>query len=117
MAWPRNEPDPLEERRRQLEEQQRRLTQELSRLTSQIEEENAPPPVEEKPVEHPTWRREEDGLMHRAPEPTPARKRILARQRQRDMIIFFVFLIVLAAALGVVVYMIYVRNMGPINGS
>ena len=117
MVWPRNDPDPLEERRRQLAEQERRLTEQMSRLTSELQEANEPSPVEEKPVEPPVWRREDDGLMHRVAEPTPARKRILARQRQRDMIICFILLIVLVVVLGVVVYMAYVRNTSVNTGA
>jgi hypothetical protein len=49
-----------------------------------------PIPQEIKPSEPPVWRMEDDVLHHRAVEPTPARKRNLGRQRQRDMIIFFI---------------------------
>ena len=118
MPWPRNDRDPLEAMRRKLAEQERRVAEEMSRLAEELHQAGEPPPVEVKPVELPVWRMEEDGLSpHRIAEPTPARKRNLARQRQRDMILFFTLLGVLIVVLVIVIWVAYVRNMAPNNGA
>jgi len=115
MPWPRKEPDPLEARRRQLAEQQRHLSEQKKRLTERLN--SIPSSAGARRIEPPVWRREEDGPNGRDAEPTPARRRNLARQRQRDMVLFFIFIIVLLIVLGVVIWVAYVRNTIPINGT
>jgi len=117
MPWHRNDRDPLEAMRRKLAEQERQLARELSRLQEELARSGEPPPVEVKVVEPPVWRMEEDGpVSHRAAEPAPSRKRDLARQRQRDMMLFFILIAVLLLVAGIAFWIAYVRNMGPING-
>ena len=103
MPWNRNDPDPIEARRRQLAEQERLLAEQMSRLTEELHS-GETLPENSKPSGPPVWRMEEDSHPHRVAEPTPARKRNLARQRQRDMILFFIVLGVLLLALGIVLW-------------
>jgi len=116
MPWPRNDRDPLEAMRRKLAEEEQRLAAEMARLAQELNGDSAH--VDVKPVEPPIWRMEEDGMSpHRIAEPTPARKRNLARQRQRDMILFFTLLGVLIVVLVIVIWVAYVRNTAPNNGA
>ena len=115
MPWNRNDPDPLEARRRQLAEQERLLAERRKQLTEELHQSHAPGGA--KPVEPPVWRMEEDGPHPRIPDPAPARKRNLARQRQRDRFLFFIFIGLLFLVLVVVVWVAYVRNTAPINGA
>lgn len=105
MPWNRNDPDPLEARRRQLAEQERHLAEQMSQLTEELNQAGEPIPEEIKPPEPPVWRMEDDALSHRMIEPTPTRKRNLARQRQRDMILFFICIGALLAALGIFLWL------------
>jgi hypothetical protein len=115
MPWKRNDPpDPLEARRRQLEEQQRQLKEQRQRLQDELHGAGASPI---KPVEPPVWRMEEDSGPERIADPTPARKRHLARQRQRDMVLFFIFIIVLFIVLGIVVIVAYVHTAAPASAA
>ena len=115
MAWNRKdkEPDPFEEKRRKLAEQERLLAEQMSRLSAELSGE-AP---DTKPAEPPVWRLEDDAPHTRAADPTPARKRNLARQRQRDMILFFVFIAVFLIVVAIVFYVAYVHNELPNNGA
>ena len=114
MPWNRNDPpDPLEARRRQLEEQARQLAEQRQRLHDELRGSGEA----EKPAEPPVWRLEDDGSRERAADPTPARKRHLARQRQRDMVLFFVFIAVLIIVLAIVFFVAYVHNTAPVNGA
>jgi hypothetical protein len=115
MAWNRNDPDPLEARRRQLAEQERLLSEQKKRLTEELHQSGESLPV--KAAEPPVWRMEEDGPHERAIDPTPPRKRNLARQRQRDMIVFFVCIGVLLIVLVIVLWVAHVHNTAPINGA
>jgi len=115
MAWKHNDPDPLEERRRQLAEQERLLDEQRRRLRHQLENPNDP--SSDAPAEPPVWRREEDGPSERAVDPTPARKRTLARQRQRDMAFAFVLIVLLLIILGIVLWIAYAHNTAPVNGT
>ena len=90
MPSNRNDPDPLETRRRQLAEQERLLSEQRRRLTEQLHP-TGESTTRVKPAEPPVWRMEDDGHHVRIVEPTP---RHLARQRQRDMVLFFIFIIV-----------------------
>jgi hypothetical protein len=115
MPWNRNDPDPLEARRRQLAEQERLLSEERRRLTEELRQSGQFSPA--KPAEPPVWRMEEDGLHQRVSDPTPARKRNLARQRQRDMVLFFLFIGLFLIVLVVVLWVAYVHNTAPTNGA
>ena len=99
MPWMRKDPDPLEARRRQLADAERALAEQRRRLNAQING-----TAGAKPMEPPVWRMEEDA-PDRAPELTPARRRHLARQRQRDMVLCIIFAIVLLIVL-VAIYFI-----------
>ncbi len=107
MPWNRNDPDPLEIKRRKLEEQERLLSEQMSRLTEELHSSGEPLPEEIKPAEPPVWRLEDDATHHRTVELTPARKRNLARQRQRDMILFFICGAVLLLVIGLVLWHVY----------
>ena len=110
MPLKRNEPDPLEARRRQLAEQQRPLSEQMARLTEELHQSGEPTPEIAKPVEPPVWRLEEDGVFGSATDTMPSRKRNLARQRQRDMIFFFICIVILLVVVGIVLWVIYVHN-------
>ena len=114
MPWNRTDPpDPLEARRRQLAEQERLLAQQRQRLHDELRGSGE----EAKPAEPPVWRLEDDSRLERAADPTPARKRHLARQRQRDMVLFFLFIAVLIIVLAIVFMVAYVHNTAPVNGT
>jgi hypothetical protein len=113
MPWNRNEPDPLEARRRQLAEQQRLLAEQRRRLTEQVQ----PSDEAVRRAEPLVWRTEDDSPVARAAEPTPARKRNLARQRQRDMIVVFGLVILFLIVLGMLIWVAYVHNMAPGNSA
>ncbi len=109
MSWNRKETDPLEARRRQIAEAEQRLLEQRRKLTEQLNGSSEP-----KSVEPPVWRMEED-TPHRATEPAAARKRDLARQRQRDRILFFIFIVVLLVII-VVAYCI-AHSTSPANNA
>ena len=105
MPWRSNDPDPLEDMRRKLAEQERLLAEKMARLNEGLDP-SGPPPSEVKPVEPPVWRLEED----HSTEPLPVRKRNLARQRQRDMLLFFIAVGVLVIVVCLLIWVAYVRN-------
>ncbi|MCE0522700.1 MAG: hypothetical protein LV480_07295 [Methylacidiphilales bacterium] len=117
MPWSHNDPDPLEARRRQLAEQERLLAEQRKRLTEELLQSGDASPGNVKPVEPPVWRMEEDGARQRAADPAPARKRNLARQRRRDMVFFFILTVLLLLVLVVVIWVAYVHNSAPVNGT
>jgi len=117
MPWNRNHPDPLEARRRQLAEQERDLSERRKRLTEELEQSGESSPAHLKPSEPPVWRREEDSPHQRLSEPIPARKRNLARQRQRDMVLVFGLIILFLIVLGVALWVVHVHNAAPTNGT
>ncbi len=114
MSWPRNDPDPFEERRRKLAEQERLVAEQMSLLNKQLypSGEPAPPPAV-KPTEPPVWRMEEET---RPVDPTPVRKRHLARQRQRDMMLFFIAVGILFIVMSILVWVACVHNNAPSSG-
>jgi hypothetical protein len=113
MAWSSNEPDPLKARRLQLAEQERRLAEQMSRLNHELEHGSTPDPAAEpKPAEPPVWRMEEESPRRSAPESVSARRRNLARQRQRDRFVFFLCMALLLIVLGVVLW-VWKTHMGP----
>jgi len=110
MSWTRNDPDPLEARRRQLAEQERLLAEQRRRLTEQLHPSGEASSTAVKPAEPLVWRTEDDAQHHRVIEPTTARKRNLARQTQRDMILFFGFVLFLIVVM-IVLWIAYLHNL------
>jgi hypothetical protein len=106
MPWNRNDPDPLEIKRRKLAEQERLLSEQMSRLADELRHAGEPLPTTVKPPDPPVWRLEDDTAHPGAVEPTPARKRNLAGQRRRDMILFFCGAVLLLA-IGLVLWHAY----------
>ena len=116
MPWRRNDPDPLEERRRKLAEQERLLAEQMSRLNEQLHPTGEAHQTGTKQVEPPVWRLEEDGSPRRAATPTAGPKRHLARQTQRDMWLFFIAVGVLLMVVTIFVWVAYARNNPPTIG-
>jgi tetrahydromethanopterin S-methyltransferase subunit G len=111
MPWKSNSPDPIEHRRRQLAEMEKRLEEQRRKLTEGLQGSSAA--KQAKAAEPPVWRLEEsDGPLERSADPTPARRRHLARQRQRDMILFFICIGLLLIVV-VIVLLVYAHNSGP----
>jgi len=102
MLRRRDDSNPLEAKRRQLEQQERLLAQKRRELKDQLEsggETEAAAHMDEPPV----WRMEDEpGEM----EAEPARYRHLARQRRRDMLIFFACIAVLLVVIAVLLWII-----------
>jgi hypothetical protein len=117
MPWNRNDPDPLEARRRQLAEQERLLAEQRKLLTEQLRQSADPSAAQVKPAEPPVWRMEDDSLHKPVVEPTSAPKRNLARQRQRDMLLFFVFIIVFLIVMSILLWVAYYHNTAPATGA
>src|SRR5260221_3825922 len=112
MPWNRNDPDPLEARRRQLAEAERLLSEQRKKLTEELLQSGESSHADLKPTEPPVWRMEEDGRQERVIDPAPPRKRNLARQRQRDRFLFFVFIGLFLIVL-VIVLVVYGHNTAP----
>lgn len=111
MFRPRQEPDPLRGKRQQLAERERLLAERMSQLNEKISRGGEDVP---KPKEPPVWRLEDDIVpTQRRPEPTGAGKRVLARQRRNDKILFFV----LIAALIVVILLVLALAHSPSQGT
>ncbi len=110
MPWKRDDPDPLEARRRQIAEQEKMLAEQRRKLTEEIQSSG----VVKRP-EPLVWRNEDDPPAARKTEPTPSRRRHLARQRQRDMIAAVGLIILFLIVVGLVVWIAYVHNIGPGN--
>jgi hypothetical protein len=110
MAWPRDEPDSLRAKRRQLAEQEKRLAERMSRLTQELHD--GPNLEKEKVAEPPVWRMEEETAVRRNSEMSSVRRRNLARQRRRDKILFFLFIALLLVATGIFfwVYQTHLRG-------
>lgn len=118
MPWHRNDPDPVEALRRQLAEKERLISQQMSRLTEELHNSGETPAAETKPSEPPVWRLEEDHAMtRRIANPAAPRKRNLGRQRQRDMMLFFICVGVFLVVLAIVLWVAYIRNTAPNNGA
>ena len=116
MPWNRNDPDPIEARRRQLAEQERLLTEQRRLLTEQLHQAGESD-AKVKPAEPPVWRMEEDAPPQRAADPVPPRKRNLARQRQRDMVLVFGLIGLLLIILIVALWIAHVHNTAPVGGA
>ncbi len=102
MPWIRSEPDPIKARRRQLAEQERLLAERMAQLNRQLHD--GPAPVAKKVPEPPVWRMEDETLQPTLPEPGPTGRRVLARQRRRDKVIFFLCMAFLFALILVVAW-------------
>lgn len=116
MPWNRNDSDPLEARRRQLAEAERLLSEQRKRLTEQLQQTGETSPV--KPAAPPVWRMEEDASHERPSDPAPTRKRNLARQRQRDMVVFFLCIGLFLIVVLIVLWIAHVHNSAaPVTGA
>jgi hypothetical protein len=115
MFGPRKEPDPLRGKRQQLAERERLLAERMSQLNDKLARggEDAP-----KPHEPPVWRLEDDALMPpRHTEPTAIRKRVLARQRRNDKILFFAMIIALIVVILIVMAVVHSHAQGTLPGA
>jgi hypothetical protein len=99
MAWNRNESDPLEARRRQLAELEKNLAEQRRRLLDQMQPPSGTSSDQIPRAEPLVWRNEDDGPLARKVEPTAARKRNLARQTRRDMILAITLILLLLVVL------------------
>ena len=117
MPWKRNDPDPLEARRRLLAEQERLLAEQRKRLTEQLNGNGDAPSDSIKRAEPPVWRMEEDVRQVGLGASSPARHRNLARQRQRDMMLFFIFFALLFIVLVIVLWIAYAHGSSMANGA
>jgi hypothetical protein len=112
-AMPKNRDDssPLETKRRLLEEQERLLAQKRRALKQQLESGGAPEAaarVDEPPV----WRMEDEPHA-RNMELSSARPRHLARQRQRDMVVFFACMGLLLIVIVVILWVAWIHKSSP----
>ncbi len=104
MPKKRDDSSPLEAKRRLLEEQERLLAQKRRELKEQLESKGAPEAAAAaRADEPPVWRMEDDAQDYDA---EPARFRHLARQRRRDMVVFFACIVLLLAVIGVLLWVI-----------
>ncbi len=106
MPKKRDASDPLEARRRLLEQQEKLLAQKRAELKAQLETRGAPEAVV-RVGEPPVWRMEEEEPNERDIE--PARYRHLARQRQRDMVVFFACIGLLLIVIAVLLYVVWIH--------
>ena len=109
MAWNRNEPDPLEARRRQLAELEKNLAEQRRRLLDQMQPSSEPVARAEPLV----WRNEDDAPPSRVADPTPARKKNLARQTRRDRIVACGLITLLLIILIIGLWIAHVQNIAP----
>jgi hypothetical protein len=114
MPKNRDDSNPLEAKRRQLEQQERLLAQKRQELKEQLESRGAPAAaarIDEPPV----WRMEDEHTDDPA-ETSGVRPRHLARQRQRDMIVFLVCGVLLIVIV-VLVWVAWVHSSTPAAAS
>jgi len=104
MPWPRNEPDPLESKRREL------LADKMSQLRHELQHGSPPTEDELKRAEPPVWRLEEEAAPPRVAESLTVRRRNLASQRRRDMIRFSLCVALLLIALIVFLWIFNSHN-------
>ena len=117
MLWNRNDPDPLDARRRLLAEQERLLAEQRRLLTEQLQQSGDPAAAKLKPAEPPVWRMEDDIRNRQFAEPVPTRRRNLARQRQRDMALVFSLVVLLVIILVIALWVARVHNLAPVTGA
>jgi hypothetical protein len=101
MPWSRSEPDPIKAKRRQLAERERLLAARMAQLNQELHD--GPAPVEKKMPEPPVWRMEDETPKPAASDVVPGAPRVLARQRRRDKVIFFLCIAFLFVLILVVV--------------
>jgi hypothetical protein len=104
MPWHRREPDPFQAQREKLVARERQLAAERARLTAELQQAVDPESAPRAP-EPPVWRLEDE-----APPETPARRKALAHQRRRDMLIFFVCMGLLFAVIAVWLWIYNTHN-------
>ncbi len=109
MPKRRDDSNPLDAKRRLLEEQERLLAQKRAELQARIETGGASPAVAHTD-EPPVWRMEDEPHEH---ELEPLRYRHLARQRRRDMVIFFACIALLLVVIAVLLWVLYARAGTP----
>ena len=109
MPKRRDDSNPLEAKRRQLEEQERLIAQKRDELKARITSGGAPP-ASARSEEPPVWRMEDEPHEH---ELEPAPYRHLARQRRRDMVIFFACIALLLAVIAVLLWVVWVHTSTP----
>src|ERR1700748_1657284 len=110
MPRRRNDPDPFDDKRRKLAEQERIIAEKMARISEGLDPDGPPTPPE--PTEPPVWRLEEDAASRPSDAPLPL-KRHLARQTQRDMMLFFIALGVLIIVMTILVWVAAVHNSAP----
>jgi hypothetical protein len=109
MPKRRDDFNPLDAKRRALEEQERLLAQKRADLKAQIDgggTTSSAARIDEPPV----WRMEDEPQEH---ELEPAQYRHLARQRRRDMFIFFACIALLLVVIAVLLWVLYARAGTP----
>jgi hypothetical protein len=111
MPKKRDDSNPLDAKRRQLEQQEKLLVQKRAELKAQLESKGAPEAAAAaKADEPPVWRMEDEEPLEYDTE--PARYRHLARQRRRDMIVFFACITVLLIVIAVLLWVVW-GHMAP----
>lgn len=114
MLWKREEPDPLEAKRRHLAEQERALVEKQRVLREQLRNGGAPG-LAARVGEPPVWRME-DEPPDAAADPLPVRRH-LARQRRRDRLFFFACIGLLLLVIAVLLWVAYVHVPAPVNAA
>jgi hypothetical protein len=105
MPKKRDDSNPLEAKRRLLEQQEKLLAQKRAELKAQLESRGAPEAAAAaKADQPPVWRMEDEPHDF---DPEPARYRHLARQRRRDMIVFFACITVLLIVIAVLLWVVW----------
>ncbi len=115
MPKKRDDSNPLEAKRRQLEQQEKLLAQKRAQLKAQLESGGAPETAAATKAEQPpVWRMEDEPNDF---DHVPVRYRHLARQRRRDMIVFFACIGLLLIVIVVLVWVIYIHTAAAPAGS
>jgi hypothetical protein len=109
MPRKRDDSNPLEAKRRLLEQQEKLLAQRRAELKAQLESGGAPEAAA-KVDEPPVWRMEDDPNEF---DTEPARYRQLARQRRRDMVVFFACIVLLVIVIAVLLWVMWGRGGTP----
>ncbi|HEX4141554.1 MAG TPA: hypothetical protein VHY09_14490 [Candidatus Methylacidiphilales bacterium] len=115
MPKKRDDSNPLDAKRRLLEQQEQLLAQKRAELKAQLESGGAPQAAAAaKADEPPIWRIEDEPNDYEA---EPARFRHLARQRRRDMIVFFACIGVLLLVIAVLLWVLCIHTAAAPPGS
>ena len=111
MPKKRDDSSPLEAKRRLLEQQEKLLAQKRAALKAQLESGGAPETAAAAKIdEPPVWRMDDEPNDF---DPEPARYRHLARQRRRDMIVFFACIGLLLVVIAVLLWVVWVHTAQP----